>query len=183
MAFGGGGPSWGWSPPPLRPFATLDQEKATRVIHVWQLLQRSPNIDRLRLPLRQWESSLLGPSVEDRLIDAWISLEALLLGGREGELSHRAALLLAEFLATSGVDRKAIYDVTRISYRWRSAIVHALSPKKLARRYPLQEIVSLATEYLRLALLKVLELPGQFDPNKLESDLLSREASVPEPSG
>lgn len=76
MAFGGGGTSWGWSPPPRGPFATLDQEKATQVIHVWRLLQTSPNIDLLRLPLRRWESSLLRANLEDKLIDAWISLEA-----------------------------------------------------------------------------------------------------------
>lgn len=178
MAFGGGGTSWGWAPSPLGTFATLDQEKATQVIHIWQLLQSSPNIDHVRLPLRRWESSLLRASYEDRIIDAWVSLEALLLGGQEGELSYRAAVRLAEFLGTSGVDRKAIYDATRISYRWRSTIVHALSSKKLARRYPLQETVRLTTEYLRLALLKVLELPGRFDPNKLEVDLLSRDAQV-----
>jgi len=179
MAFGGGGTSWGWSPPPLGPLATLDQEKATQVIHVWQLLQTSPNIDQVRLPLRRWESSLLRPSLEDRLIDAWISLEALLLGGQEGELSYRAAVRLAEFLGTSGIERKAIYDAIRISTRWRSTIVHALSSKKIAKRHPLQETVRLTTEYLRSALLKALELSGRFDPNKLESDLLSRDAQAP----
>jgi len=176
MAFGGGGTSWGWSPPPLGPLATLDQEKATQVVHVWQLLQTSPNIEHVGLPLRRWESSLLRASYEDRLIDAWVSLESLLLGGREGELSYRAAVRLAEFLGTNGVDRKAIYDATRISYKWRSTIVHALSSRKLARQYPLQETVRLTTEYLRLALLKVLELHGRFDPNNLELDLLSRDA-------
>lgn len=176
MAFGVSGTSWGWSPPPLGSVATLDQGKAPEVIHVWQLLQKSPNIDQLRLPLRRWESSLRRPSLEDRLIDAWISLEALLLGGQEGELSYRAAVRLAEFLATSGIERKAIYDATRISYRWRSTIAHALNPKALAKRYPLEEAVRLTTEYLRLALLKMLDLPGRFDPNKLESNLLSRGA-------
>ncbi len=179
MTFGGRSTSWGWSPSQLGPVSTLDQEKATQVIHVWELLQTSPNKDYARLPLRRWESSLLRASYEDRLIDAWVSLEALLLGGREGELSYRAAMRLAEFLGTSGDGRKAIYDATRISYRWRSTIVHALSSNKLAKRYPLQESVRLTTENLRLALLKVLELPERFDPNKLESDLLSRDGRSP----
>jgi len=178
MAFGGGGTSWGWSPPPLGPVATIDQEKATQVIHVWQLLRTSPNMELLRLPLGRWESSLVRPSFEDRIIDAWISLEALLLGGREGELSYRAAVRLAEFLGTSGVNRKAIYDATRISYRWRSAIVHALSSKSIAKRQPLQETVRLTTEYLRSTLIKALDLPGRFDPDELESALLSRESGA-----
>ena len=180
MALGGGATTWGWSPPPLGPVATLDEEKRAEVIRVWQLLQTSPNLERLTLPLRRWESSLLRASFEDRLIDAWISLEALLLGGQEGELSYRAAVLLAELLGTSGADRKTIYDATRISYRWRSAIVHGLSTKRLARSNPLQETVRITTEYLRLALLKVLELPGRFDAKKLESDLLGRDAQNPD---
>ena len=181
MAFVGGGTSWGWSPPPLGPLATLNQEKATQVIHIWQRLQTSPNIDHLRLPLRRWESSLLRPNIEDKLIDAWISLEALLLGGLEGELTYRAAVRLAEFLgARSGVDRKAIYDAAKISYTWRSVVVHAVSTKSkrvkdLTKRRPLQEAVQLTTEYLRSALLKLLDLPGQFDPGRLESDLLGRD--------
>ena len=176
MAFGGVGTSWSWSPPTLGPVATLNQENATHVIQVWRLLQTNPNIDHVRLPLRRWESSLLRPTLEDRLIDAWISLEALLLGEREGELSYRAAVRLAEFLGTSGADRKAIYDATRVSYNWRSAIVHGLSSGRLARRHPLQETVRLTTEYLRLVLLEVLELPSRFDPDRLEANLLTRES-------
>ena len=61
----------------------------------------------------------------------------------------------------TGVDRKTIYDATRISYKWRSAIVHALGTKNLTKQCPLEETVQLTTEYLRSALLKVLNLPGQ----------------------
>jgi hypothetical protein len=138
MAFGGRSTSWGWSPPPLGPLATLDQEKATQVIHVWHLLKTSPNINLLRLPLRRWESSMLRHTLEDKLIDAWISLEALLLGGLEGEMSYRSAIWIAEFLGTSGVERKAIYDATRVSYRWRNVIVHALRDKKFTSKNPMQ---------------------------------------------
>ncbi|MBM3942548.1 MAG: hypothetical protein FJ316_06445 [SAR202 cluster bacterium] len=84
MALGGGSTRWGWSPPSLGPLATLDQEKAAQVLHVWHLLQKSPNINLLSLPLRRWESSLLRSNLEDKLIDAWISLEALLLGKKGG---------------------------------------------------------------------------------------------------
>ncbi|MBI4282937.1 MAG: hypothetical protein HY663_00535 [Chloroflexi bacterium] len=176
IAFGGRGTSWGWSPPPLGPIATINQENATQVIHIWQRLQTSPNIGLLKLPLRRWESSVLRPNLEDRLIDAWISLEALLLGGLDGELSYRVAIRLAEFLGTTGADRKAIYDNARISYTWRSVIVHALNSKKVAKRQPLPETVRLTTEYLRSALLKVLDLSNQFDPGRLESELLSRDS-------
>jgi len=183
MAFGGQSISWGWVPPLLGPLAILDQDKATQVKHVWQLLQTSPNINNVKLPLRRWESSLLRASYEDRLIDAWVSLEALLLGGQDGELSYRAAVRLAEFLGTDGANRKIIYDTAKISYSWRSAVVHGLKPngkkmKELVKRQPLKESVQLTIEYLRLALLKALNLPGKFDPNRLESQLLSRDAEA-----
>jgi hypothetical protein len=134
----------------------------------------------MTMPLRRWESSLLKTSIEDKLIDAWISLEALLLGGLEGELTYRAAVRLAEFLGASGVDRKSIYDAAKISYNWRSVVVHAISTKSkrvknLTKQQPLQEAVQLTTEYLRSALLKLLDLPGKFDPSSLESDLLGRD--------
>lgn len=170
MAFDVRGTSWGWPHSPLGPLATLNQEKATQVIHVWQLLQTSPNIDHMRLSLRRWESSLLRASYEDRLIDAWVSLEAFLLGGQEGKLSHRAAARLAELLGTNGGDRKAIYDATKISYKWRSKIVHALNSEDLAKKHPLQETVRVTTERLRLALLKVLECSEGFDPKNLKYD-------------
>lgn len=179
IAFGGRSISWGWSPPPLGPLATLDQETTPKVVHTWRLLQTSVNLNHLRLPLRRWESSLLRATLEDRLIDAWISLEALLLGGQDGELTYRAAVRLAEFLGINGVDRKAIYDTARISYTWRSVIVHGSSSKTVAKRQPLQEAVRLTTEYLRSALLKMLDLPCRFNPNNLESDLLSRESGAP----
>lgn len=176
IAFGGGSTTnWSGSHSPLLPISIIDEEKATQVIQVWQLLQKSPNIELLSLPLRRWESSLQRPNPEDRLIDAWISLEALILGGPEGELSYRAAMRLAEFLGTNGPDRKAIYDATRVSYTWRSIIVHGSKNGRFTKRNPLEESVRLTSEYLRAALIKVLELPNRFDPNKLEPDLLRRE--------
>jgi hypothetical protein len=183
IAWGGRGTSWGWLPPSVRTTVTLNQENATEVIRVWRLLRTTPNIGFLRLPLRRWGSSLQRPDYEDRLVDAWIGLEGLLLGEGEGELSFRAAVRLAQFLGTSGVDRKTIFHVARDSYNWRSKIVHAGTSndkaiKKLTRTRPLPEAAQLTTEYLRSALLKVLALPGRFDPNRLEFDLLGRDAQA-----
>lgn len=178
IAFGVNSTSWGRITPQFGPIATLTQEKATQVIRIWHRLRTSPNIEHLRVPLRRWESSLLRPDLEDKLIDAWISLESLLLGGLEGELSYRVAIRLAEFLGMKGDDRKTIYDNARVSYTWRSVIVHASKSEKVSKRRSLQETVQLTTEYLRSALLKVLDLSVHFDPSKLESDLLSRDAEV-----
>ena len=177
MALGGGGTSWSWGTQPFRfgQVETLDEPKAAEVTRVWRLLQTSPNVDRLRVPIRRLESSLLRGSLEDRLIDAWISLEALLLEGLDGELSYRAALRLASLVGGNGPDRKDIYDRTRDSYAWRSAIVHGSTPhRKLAKRLPLEKAIHITTDYLRTALLKVLELSHPFNPNRLEAELLGR---------
>ena len=154
MASGGRGMQWGRTPPLGGPIVTLDSGTAVQVIHVWQVLQTSPSIDILSLPIRRWESSLMRPSSEDSLIDAWISLEALLLGGAEGELSYRASVRLAELLGTGGADRQDIYDATRISYRWRSIIVHGLPRGGFTAQNPLQRTVQRTTETLRSALLE-----------------------------
>jgi hypothetical protein len=174
ITFGGGGTSWGWFPPPLRAVATLDQEKAKQVLRVWQLLQTSRNVDVLRLPLRRWESSLLRANLEDKLIDAWISLEALLMPGSTSELTYRAAIRLAELLGKDGPGRQAIYDAARNSYGWRSKIVHGSPAKKTAKQQELVDTVRVTTEYVRAALLQVLEMDGSFVPKQLEYGLLGR---------
>ena len=175
MSFGGHGTQWSGTLPRRGPLATLNSETAVQVINVWQILQTSPNIDILSLPIRQWESSLIRTSLEDSLIDAWISLEALLLGGENGELSFRASVRLAELLGTSGNDRQDIYDATRNSYKWRSIIVHGLRRGRFARQNPLRKTVQDTKDMLRSALLKILELRGPFVPADIESELLGRE--------
>ena len=176
MTFGSGGTSWTRTAPPS-PFqiATLDEKHSNQVKAVWDALQNSPNVDQLKLPLRRWESAISRPNLEDSLIDAWISLEALLLGGQTAELSFRAAVHLAEFLGTSGSERKQIFEEAKISYTWRSVIVHGSSSKRVAKKQSLNKTTEITLDRLRSALLRVLELPHRFDPSKLESDLLSRD--------
>ena len=177
MAFGGLSTGYGGSQPLRTPLVTLDEENAKQVIQIWQALQASPNAELLRIPLRRWETSLSRRDLEDKLIDVWISLESLLQIDKE--LSFRAALRLAEFLGTSGPHKKKdIYDKTKLSYDWRSAIVHGGKTKKLANRQSLEETVQLTTDWIREALLKVLALNTQFNPRDLEIRLLNRETGV-----
>ncbi|MDA1349564.1 MAG: hypothetical protein O3A47_11980 [Chloroflexi bacterium] len=163
MAFGGGGTTWAWSPmSTFGAVATLDEEKRTEVLRVWKLLQTSTNIGLLNLPLRWWQSSLLRAGHEDKLIDAWIGLEGLF----RNDYPER----LASFLGADVAEAAAIKINAGISYGWRSKIVHAEDPAKVAKRLSLQKAVQLTTEYLRSALLKVLDLPGPFSPDALKSD-------------
>ncbi len=178
MAFGGTGTSWsGAVGSPRGRFAVLDASRADEVAHIWQRLEESPNTDLLRLPLRRWSASLHRSSLEDRLIDTWIGLEALLLNGSQGELTYRAALRLAELLGASGNDRKRIYTEAKHSYAWRSAIVHGLKTNKLSARQSLHQTVSASSGWLRSALLNILELTTLFDPEKFELRLLQRDSN------
>ena len=177
MAFGGRGMNWSLMPTLGGPIANIDEEKAAEIVALLKVIKNSPNIERLMIPLWRWESLLTRPNLENKLIDAWVSLEALLQIDKE--LSFRASMRLAEFLGTSGEHKKDIYDKTKLSYDWRSAIVHGGKTKRLANRQSLEETVRLTTHSLREALLKVLALNNQFNPEELESRLLKRETSVP----
>jgi len=132
----------------------------------------------LTLPLRRWESSLLRANPEDKLIDAWISLEALFLPNKADELSYRAALRLAAFLGDDPGQRDLMYKQVPSSYWWRSQVVHGSTPTpQRARKQALtslDEAVRVTGKYLRLTLLKILSLTGRFNPDDIEAQLLKR---------
>lgn len=183
MALGGRSMVWGWSPTFFHPLAVLTQDNANHLKYIWQLLQTSINVDILVLSLHRWESSLFRTNLEDKLIDAWVSLESILLGGQEGELSYRAAVRLAELLGKSGPERKVIYKDIKISYNWRSVVVHGIHRnnkrvKELIRRQSLKETVHRTSEYVRQLLLKVLEMQVSFNPDNIELDLLGRDTEA-----
>ncbi len=97
----------------------------------------------------------------------------------EALLHDRYPVRLANLLGAEEANATNIKTNAGLSYGWRSVIVHAEDSTKVAKRQSLPAAVHLTTEYLRSALLKVLELPGRFDAKKLESDLLGREAQSP----
>lgn len=88
----------------------------------------------------------------------------------------RAAVRLAELLGNDGLSRQAVYDEAHASYSWRSKIVHGSTPKKSAKQQELADTARVTTEYVREALLKVLDLTDRFVAKELESHLLSRES-------
>lgn len=63
-------------------------------------------------------------TLEDRLLDLTISLEALFSPGREMELSYRMAQSAALLVGDSNANRRRIFDLLRKVYDERSKLVH-----------------------------------------------------------
>lgn len=105
--------------------------------------------------LRRFRSARAGVNPEDRIIDATIALEALLLVGMQDELTNRLALRMAVWLGDTIEERDAIYKNAQAIYRARGKLVHGeqLDDKKMSPN----ELAELAVGYARQALLKAVE--------------------------
>ena len=110
---------------------------------------------------------------EDKIIDLLIAAEALLLsdGSYTGEVRYRLAHRAALFLAEADETRRIIFKRMGVAYDLRSKVAHGGSyskklPEKSDGSIPtLDEFVWQIQEYIRLAILKALNLT--FQPNAL----------------
>ena len=115
-------------------------------------MDRLSDDNRFSLALGRLMDTYRKPFSGDRLIDAWIGLESLLLPAeKEGELRFRASLRGAWFLAENSADRARIFAELKKSYDCRSAVVHG-SEKSVP-----ESIVLQAEDYLRQVLRKCIE--------------------------
>lgn len=91
-------------------------------------------MNRLKLPLQQFNRSCQRQREEDKILDYTICLESTLLGDLDDELSYRLALRAAKLLRSSRRPSET-FEVMRCLYKLRSAIVHSNeswgSPKML----------------------------------------------------
>lgn len=90
-------------------------------------------------------------SDEDRIIDSWVAFETLFVREND-ELSYRAQMRIARFVADTLSQRELIRDQLRESYSFRSKIVHGTHSKKLtgkAVHRVAEETVSTLREALR----------------------------------
>lgn len=152
--------------------------EARRLIRLWRTLA---NNEGMQLALRRWSAGLDRPDDEDRLIDFWIGLESLFTPDSTSELRFRASMRIAAFLGNTGEERSAIYKDVQHSYDWRSTIVHGSDKKamtKLAKKGSLDSITHKTGEYLRMALLSVLEESKSLAPVKLDELLLRGELAA-----
>lgn len=131
----------------------IDSDIAQQLVDLWPRLKGNPEDPVLSLALRRFEGSYDRATTEDRLIDHWIALEALFIPDGMHELSFRASLRLAWFLAQTREERSTLFDTAKNSYDLRSRVVHGrgLKPKQ-----DLQTITGETESLLRRALRKCL---------------------------
>jgi hypothetical protein len=111
---------------------------------------------------------------DDRLIDYWIGLEALLSPNNEGELRFRVSLRLASILGKDANDRADIYRDTKASYDLRSATVHGSRGLNEVR---IGEVADVTGTRLHSLLLRILVSKTGFDAGQIEEQLLRRQMS------
>ena len=132
--------------------------------------RKSPTIS---LALRRFDFASQRLRVEDRLIDAWIALEALFLPGERDELRYRVSLRMAYFLSADPVERRTMFQQVRRSYDARSAIVHGHEPAGL------NETATHTVEVLRQALLKAIQEPDSVSADRLDALILGGSQDPP----
>lgn len=88
---------------------------------------------RLAIALRRFSGSHQPRHEQDRLLDLWISMEAI-FGPADGtEVTYRLALNTANTVAVPGLTRRELFDWVRVAYKLRSRLVHGRRPTAIAR--------------------------------------------------
>jgi hypothetical protein len=88
----------------------------------------------LPLILDRFDSAFSRRSPQDRLIDLWIALEAMILPDGRAELRYRAALRLAHLVGEGSQGKREVFELARESYDCRSRVVHGSpAPDDLGR--------------------------------------------------
>ena len=82
------------------------------------------------LAIRRLDQTYGKRSDEDRIIDSWVAFETLFVREND-ELSYRAQMRIARFVADTLSQRELVRDQLRESYGFRSKIVHGTRSKKL----------------------------------------------------
>jgi hypothetical protein len=168
---------------PARRFTTtavsLSVSNAERLPRLWDAIQRNRN-PKLDLAFRRWAAAVDRHDDSDRLIDYWIGFESLFSPDDTRELRFRCALRIAAFLGTTPEERETIYWQMGHSYDWRSAVVHGASntdkrAKERMKKGDLKDATSRTRDYLRRALLQILESGQPFQPADIERQLLGQD--------
>jgi hypothetical protein len=159
---------------------TLGAEESRQALNLWGLLKDGPNAGYLDLGFRRWSGAadrFTVPSrsaYEDMLVDYWIGLESLFSPDSNQEVKFRASLRIAAFLGETPEERQELYDEMRLSYDWRSAIVHGdkKQMKNLGKKKELYKVAAKTRSNLRAAILKIAESNQPFNPKDTETRLL-----------
>jgi hypothetical protein len=102
----------------------FSKEDIPHLINVHKGLKSLRGNARFAIALRRFCGAYTKPMGDDRVLDYWIALEALVLpDGKEGELRTKAALRLAWLFGTNA-NRSEVFKKVQKSYDLRSSIAH-----------------------------------------------------------
>jgi hypothetical protein len=154
----------GPSPAALGPSYTLLPEESEPLIAMCRALAKAASAEHLRVPLRRFNYAYERTRPEDRLIDHWVALEALFLPDISQELSFRASLRIAYYVAGTPDEREDVFRKMRLSYDTRSDVVHGQRLKA-----DVSEVASDTEEILRRALRAEVVNPGSLNVERLDA--------------
>lgn len=137
-----------------------------------KVVNESKHHRKVRLSLGRWARAS-NPQLfsEDRLMDAWVGLEALFTEN-ESELSLKAAIRIAQFLKKD-YKRSNLIMAMRSAYAVRSRVAHG---EMIRESDELHINANRSSEILRMALLRLLFKNidiAKFQPKQLEDDFIS----------
>jgi hypothetical protein len=151
---------------------SLDARRA-RELHRWiaNFGKRAAD-DALMFAIQHFNLCDERTSDDDRLVDAWIALEALFSTKRErGAIAYRTALRLATLLGRTAQDRQKIRDLVGLSYGLRSEIVHGTPVDKRPRKFARAAEITSQTEDLLRETLRLWVHSGYGDSQSVISTL------------
>lgn len=155
-------------------FITLDSATSERLIKLWEGIQTSSVSGDVALPFSRWYGAADRLSDEDKLIDYWVGLESLFSPDSTQEVRFRVSLRIAAYLGETPDEWETIYDEMRHSYDWRSKVVHGGGlgdRRKLEKQGSLSAATAKTREYLRAAILKLLESDQSLSIKPGESEI------------
>ncbi len=143
-----------------------------------KLLQIKGN--SVQIAARRLNLCYLREHEEDYILDATIALEALFSDDERTEMTHKLALRVAALATISDVFRrppKQVFREVKQIYGYRSAVVHGSKKTDRARDITVHHTQrvpagTLAVEYLRHALLILIDHPQYREPSRIDEDLL-----------
>jgi hypothetical protein len=159
-----------WRTPAAEP---IDAATAQQMRTWIEKLSARPEDDALMFAVQRFNLCEGRDSDDDRLVDAWIALEALFSTRKErGAIAYRTALRLALLNGTAPEERQRVRDfVQRASYGLRSEVVHGTPVGRRSKKYEqAPEIVRQTEDLLRETLRRWVQA-GYGDPAQVISML------------
>ncbi len=146
-------------PPRSSEALTVNTDRARDLRHWIARFDRRPSDDALSFAIQRFNLGDERVNDDDRLVDVWIALESLFSKPDErDEITYRIALRLATLLGESQTQRKAMWDLAKLSYGLRSSIVHGTPPaKRKSKHEPVTKITNDTEELLRRTFRKWVE--------------------------